>query len=68
MISEVLNEKEIKYLSKFINLPGKDKVLTEDEWFDIQDKAKDLTTEHVLDNIEDANYLNDIADKLIEFF
>lgn len=67
MLNEILNKKEIEYLGKFIHLPSDDKKLTDDELEDIIDQAQDITTEHVLDKKSDANYLNDIADKLSEW-
>lgn len=64
MISKAIDSKAIEYLKKFIIVPDVNRKLTEDEWFDLQDQVMDLCTQHVMNQDSDANYLNDIADKL----
>lgn len=67
MLNEILNQREIEYLRKFISLPVDNQELSDNEFEDIINQAQDITTEHVLDNKADANYLNDITDKISEW-
>lgn len=64
MISQAIDKKAIEYLKRFITIPDVDRKLTADEWFKLQDDVMDLCTAHVMNKDDDAQYLNDIADKL----